>query len=191
MSGKPKGPRTPEQEREELRQLTRELHEAAQDARDAARELRAERKIIYDTAATLIREQVTVLVEDAVAQLNQGFTEMKEATDKRVDFYMDHVEKTAVMCIERLKETAMGTEARLTGYDNPDQVADKMMEDINQILHQLSRNPEFIADVAARISGSVGRYLGDHGGSIMVGTREQVDRYVAAGGDPGIVLDAR
>ena len=206
MSGKAKGaPKSPEEERAELRQLTRELHEAAQVAKDAARELRDARQEVRDTAHAMIVELVVTLVNEAVTDINAHFDDGLRAAEGKfaeADAACAKMIQDARACAELIETTAMNTEARLAGFADRGDALAVLTSSIQGTVATLAREPAFISDVAAKIAESVGAMMDakhprelqhmkrNRRGQVLVATEEGLADYVARGGDPGIVLRA-
>jgi hypothetical protein len=159
MSGRPKrAPATPEEEREQLRQLTRELHEAAQAARDAARELRGQRHQIAEDLATQFRP--------VIAQFQE---QLQKFTNHQIDLLSKDIRD-----IERHIQQAF---AELMHAATPEQLMDMIIEQTKNV-------------VLGELRSITGQQHAASG-QVLVGTQEQLDSFLANGGDPGIVLDAR
>jgi hypothetical protein len=77
VSGRPRQPAPTAAE--ELRQLTREAHEAAQEVRDA---VRAARKILQDDLAGEVREAVVRLNEHVAVEGSRVTAELREVLDE-------------------------------------------------------------------------------------------------------------
>lgn len=141
MSGRDKrAPASPEEEREQLRALTRELHEAVQDARAAARELRGARQ---ETEAAC-----SAMVETALERL-----------DKRAG--------------ERLAETITA----LSGHTR-EEFPSWLVSRVTKELYELATTDP-APDVPANRP------------QVYVATPASLAAFRAAGGNPGIVIDAR
>lgn len=206
MSGRIKGaPKSPEEERAELRQLTRELHEAAQDARGAARELRAEREKAAGIIEDMITELVVPLVNEAVTEINGHFNAGVLAAQGKfaeVDETLLKMVRDARECAGLIEKKAMDVEARLAGFSSREDALAVLQGSIAGTIATLAREEVFISDVAAKIAESVGTMMDvkhprelqhmkrKRHGQILVATEEGLADYVAAGGDPGIVLRA-
>lgn len=190
MSGREKNaPRTPEEERALLRQLTRELHEAAQDARDAVRELNA----AVAAAGPSMEARAEGACQNVLAQIQdigQGCVESLAHFEQVVE---DNT-ASAVRAIEL-------NHARLTGFENPNDFGQFLG---TQTAAGLMANENFIDIIANRLyrmiedgvlSGVVSRKSGDkmlaRSPLIQVGTKEDVDAAITAGVDVGTVIDLR
>lgn len=169
-------------ERERMRQQTRELHEAAKDARDAARDLRAVRDQIARNAEAIIDSKLEELRQWIVAQSEQVCNQV------------NGVSASATEALDHIADVALRTEARIAGYKDQHEVGETVNRGIRQTIAELSTSQQFIDDVAAVVAEAVGssfqRVVGRHG-EVLVGTYEQMREFRRAGGDPGIVLDAR
>jgi hypothetical protein len=173
LSGKSKGaPASPEEERAQLRQLTRELHEAAQDARDAARELRTARDGVREAAKT------------AVAEYANGGIEILAKTFRESRETLKHFEKTVAEKTDKAIKDIEDNHARLAGFKNSEEFARFL---VKEIFESLVHEPYFIRDVAAATQ-QISQI--SQPPQIQVGTREQLAAFIAAGGDPGIIIDA-
>jgi len=161
MSGRTKrGPASPEEEREQLRQLTRELHEAAQDARAAARELRDRRREIAEDLTTRFQPVITKYQK-----------ELQDFVNRQVELLSNDV-----LGIEgRIQQTF----AVFMGATTPAQLMDLIIEQTAQVVVKEMRS------IALQQHAAPSRT------EVRVGTQEQLDAFIAGGGDPGIVLDAR
>jgi uncharacterized protein YoxC len=96
VSGKPKGaPLTPAEEREQLRQLRRELHEETQAAREAARELR---EVQESVKADGLRS-----LQDAIRQLS---ADLQEHVDKQFSVLTEDVETIEAAIQQHFAEIA-------------------------------------------------------------------------------------
>ena len=170
MSGRPKGaPASPEEERAQLRQLTRELHEAAQDARDAARELRTARaETVAGVDATLVSHTRATLDE-----LSGTFRESREI--------LQQFQETVAVKTEEAVTAIEDNHARLAGFEDRMEFARFL---VMEVFESLVHDPHFIRDVGAamrQVSAPP---------QIQVGTRDQLAAFIAAGGDPGVIIDA-
>ena len=171
MSGRDKrGPASPEEEREQLRQLTRELHEAAKDARAAARELRDARGSVTDTA----ERYIIGIVETRVQEINRQIDRQAEQLFDSIADIGDKIEEK---------------HAQLLGFADAGQLLEWLAA---RIVAQLNE-PAFLDKVARRVQTGkrlkVDRARPDS--QIMVMTPESLREFTAAGGDPGIIIDAR
>jgi hypothetical protein len=169
VSGREKGaPATPAEERAQLRQLTRELHEAAQDARAVLRELQAARAETTEG----IKRTINAIVNATADDLNDGF---RRASDSLEHFEKVVDEKTAaaVQAIEN-------NHAKLAGFKDSTELARYL---VREIYHALAEDPTFARDVGRGMAQASPP-------QVMVGTRDQLAAFVAAGGDPGYVIDA-
>lgn len=172
MSGRDKRtPASPEEEREQLRALTRELHEAAKDARAAARELRDARASVTATA----EDYLMATVQDRVAEINR---QINDEADRLFDSITDIGEK-----IEE-------KHAQLLGFADAGQLLEWLAA---RIVAQLNE-PAFLDKVARRVQTGK-RLKVDRrprpAGEVLVMTPESLREFTAAGGDPGIIIDAR
>lgn len=169
-------------EREQMRAITRQLHEAAQDARAAARELRAERAaagpdIVTETKAAA---QMAILAIDG--HVVGRLTELREQLD----------------VVTGLRDSFLARLAELADTE----LDQKGMEDFmaGAVLHAV-RSPEFISRVVEVIAGEINAdpslvtshmiTLPSRAGEVLVGTPEMLAAFRRSGGDPGIVIDAR
>lgn len=183
MSGRAKGaPATPEEEREQLRQLTREAHEAAQDARDGERRARAalaELRKAYSDAA----EEVALPVLEALQ------TEFRESRELLIAFQQTVADRTAD-AVQAIEEN----HARLAGFKTHGEFAQWLVNTVARTVYsELSTNAVFIRDVALVARNDPGRPVVpmESNPQILVATPQGLAEFVAAGGDPGTVIDAR
>jgi hypothetical protein len=163
-------------ERERIRVLTRELHEAAQEARAAARELRAER----------------------AAAVADG----RAAIDAYVVQHTTELGGTLRTITGQLNAMYEGFLARLAEVADADMDPAGVEEFMTLSVLRATRRPEFISRVVEAIAGEINA---DHalvtshpaltprrgGGEVLVATPEALAAFRARGGDPGIVIDAR
>lgn len=162
-------PADPAAEREQLRQLTRELHEAAQDARDAARQLRAERA----EAAQLIGDQAVSLVNPIIEEMNRQIRQGEEELVAQMQQIEDLITEkfAAILGLANFAEAKQFVADTITGQMNRPEYTDAIARGV------LARM------TAAQASAGRGR--------VMVATAEALQEYQAAGGDPGLVIDLR
>lgn len=146
--GKPIRPADPEAEKAELRQLTRELHEAAQDARAAARELREARQTVEKT----VNDTLGKMLEQVGKGIEEGMKKMDETFKNRADFEVNNLVGMTTICIDKVKTTIAEAECRLGGYANQQDLADQITSEIRESIPELAKNRDFLDDVAAAIS---------------------------------------
>lgn len=144
-------------ERAQLRQFTRELHEAAQNAREAARELAAARGDTEKTAAAVIDQVIETHVNKNLADLHVHLLEQTAILNQRIDT----VANEAQAAIDKIEDVAKRTEARLAGYSDADEVTAMLMKGINGAVRDLSTEVLFIDDVA--------RCLAEHFDAVVSG----------------------
>lgn len=118
----------PQDEREQFRQLTRELHEAAQAARDAARELRAEQA----SAAALAADQALTMINPLIAELN---TTLKQA------------ENNLIKKIEEANDLISERHAELLGFADHNELVTWLADSIMKFM----KTPEFTGAVAEKL----------------------------------------
>lgn len=161
MSGRPKrAPVTPEEERELMRQLARELHEAAQDARDAARALAAERKEVADCV------------------LN-NFQPIIDSYQKQLQGHLDGQIEYLNGAVRKIHDSIHQSFAAYMGASTPAEIMDLVVAQLQGVV--LGELKKAIAlEFNARNMPE-----------IHVATLGGLEGFVAAGGDPGIVLDGR
>lgn len=130
MSGRTKA--APLTQAEELRALTRELHEAAKDARAAARELREARDSVGQTAGETIQELLTVM--------------------------RDHVEK---LVKERTAElvASMHASARSIEQHHAELMGKKSPEEVYELVSRMVTDVVKDEDFAARVASHVLRKM--------------------------------
>jgi hypothetical protein len=175
MSGRQKQPLTPEQEREQLRQLTRELHEAAQGARDAARDLRAARKEITAETGAAVRQ----MTEERWAELALYFDERWDDMNRVIGSGERQTrEHYAEMLRADGRELILRTCAMVLHLSIPGVTVDGWLQQI----------AEDTANHRLRGCSCTGCLVADPA-QVMVATRESLDAFIAAGGDPGFVID--
>lgn len=120
MSGRPKHAVT---DAEQLRQLTREAHEAIQGLREAGRELRAEREAI-ERALTehcrLLDESITLAAREAVDLVRDFSQKCLDQFKAEVHLMQDYV-------------------SRLAGAETPENLADVIVQDAATQLAELLR----------------------------------------------------
>lgn len=151
MSARPKrAPASPEEEREQLRQLTRQLHEAAQDARAAARELLAARGQVSDDAEIRISGIAAPLVNQAVTEINEhmqtGHAEFQKMVDA-AEAAANRAIKAAEEAFRLIDGKVMAAEARLLGFEDTRQVADMLTATVRETVRDLAGEQKFIDDV--------------------------------------------
>jgi hypothetical protein len=161
-------PTDPEAERELLRQLTRELHEAAQDARDAARVLRAERA----EAAALIGDQAVGLVNPIIEEMNRH---IKDAEGNLVSQMIE---------IEKLVTDKFAVFTGMADFAEMQTFLAKSITD------ELNRR-EYVETITSGLLRRMKASRQGGGAEIKVATAAQLEAYILAGGDPGVVLDLR
>lgn len=173
VSGRPKGaPASPEEERAQLRQLARELHEAAQDARDAARELRTARA-----------ETEAGVHETVVSHTRATLDELSEAFRNSRKILQDFQKVVAVKTEEAVKDIE-DNHAKLAGFKDSTEFARWL---VKEVFESLVHDPHFTRDVGAAMQQLSPVSLPPQ---IQVGTREQLAAFIAAGGNPGLIIDA-
>lgn len=174
MSGREKNaPASPQEERALLRQLTRELHEAAQGARDAARDLRAARAETVDGATAA----VAVVIDAGLGILSDEFRRSRETLES----FKAIVAQKTTEAVEAIEDN----HARLMKFEDSTALARYI---VTEVFHGLAANPDFVRDVGHAMDDV---RTGRNRGQVLVGTQEQLEAFVARGGDPGFVLDAR
>lgn len=141
-------PADPEAEKAQLRQLTRELHEAAQDARDAARELIAARKTVESTA----EDTIDVIVTKLFKEMENHLDEIVKAGEYRTDFQVDHITEITNLCMEKVGVLVQNVEARLAGYESREDLGRVFTEVVQDTVNELAKDKEFIGDVAEAVS---------------------------------------
>lgn len=171
----------PRDEAGQLRELTREAHEAAKDARAALRELRAERDRLR---ADMVRGAADYC--DAIlAELADQFRQSRET----LTHFQHAVEQRTTQAVEAIEYN----HAHLAGFKTTEEMQQWLITTISSsIIGALADNRVFVHEVAACVvarANAVKRKLGAP--EVVVATREQLDRFTAAGGDPGLVLDLR
>lgn len=177
-------PADPEAEKAELRQLTRELHEAAQDARGAARELRDALKLVEDTAEDTVTAVITPLCNEVTDGMNQLF----KVGEARIDFQVNHLEEIGTIVIDKVGELMKDTEARMLGFGGIEDVEKHVLESIHQSMHELSHDEGFIGDVAEMMSTRVKFILppSNHmAAAARVAARDQAEKMLSKANDVG------
>lgn len=158
-------------EREEMRQLTRELHEAAQAATAAARQVAAERRAIVDDLGTRFQPVIDAYQRELQGHIDKQMSKMVVDTQT---LQREIQEKVATWLGASSPEDLMDLILRQTG--------DRVLEELGAAMasRDISLTREGQVEVTARQARR---------GQVLVGTREQLDAYIAEGGDPGIVFD--
>jgi hypothetical protein len=164
-------------ERERLRAMTRELHEAAKDARAAARELRAERDATAAAAAAAVDAYVT------------GSTEALRATIAETRATVEAGHAQFIARLAELADTELSEEGMQAFMTKSVMVAVRAPEFVglvvDAIADEIARDPLLMNTDRRR------RMRAAAGGGVLVGTMDELSAFVRSGGDPGIVLDAR
>jgi hypothetical protein len=188
MSGRPKNaPKDPAEEREQLRQLTRELHEAAQHARDAARELRDARQQVAASAIAAAVETINRHQE----LIGQVITANYEAVQRTIENQERQTrEHYAALLGTDGAELILRTCGQVLHLSVPTITAEAWMEQIRNVAAQHERTGCHCTGCLTA-GRAAPRPAGAPRGQILVGTAESIADYIAKGGDPGIVLDAR
>lgn len=162
MSGREKGaPLTPAEEREQLRQLRRELHEEVQAAREAARELREVQKSVK---ADGLRS-----LEDAVGQLSAA---LQEHVDKQFIVLIEDMDSIEAGIQQHFAEIAGASDSeallnivaaqvgeKITGWMLEDDITEKYGE---LAWRRLKTDLSFIDKVGMEIIRLVDAAEGDH-----------------------------
>jgi hypothetical protein len=164
-------------ERERLRAMTRELHEAAQNARDALRELNAG----HAAAAAAAAAAVDAKVADSARALRQTIADVRATVEKG---HADFIARLAELADTELSEEGMQafmTKSVMAAVRASDFIALV----VDAIADEIARDP-LLMNTARRQ-----RLRAAGGGGVLVGTMDELSAFVRAGGDPGIVLDAR
>lgn len=156
----------PEDEREELRQLTRELHEAAQNARDVARDLRAARKEIGESA----EDQAVNVIGPLIEKLNETVREAEQAMIVSIN--------EANLLIEDKHRELLGfaDTAELTSW-----IA-------TQITGQLAK-PEYTAVIADKLLATAAEKWAKQKDETQLAAAKAMADIIGPGAIPGIVLD--
>lgn len=165
-------------EREELRGLTRELHEAAKDARDARRELRAamaEIMQVLETTAAEHRQSFTAQLNDQAAAFGtQWLAALTGAMEETAG-------KAAANMNAALKE-AEDRVGRDYGWQSFEDLRDAIVLAVIRRLAPYSSDAPFEEEAMANLRGLRPRRLPD----VIVTTPDMVDQVRAA--DPGRVI---
>jgi hypothetical protein len=169
-------------ERERMRAITRELHEAAQDARTAARELRAERAAAA-AAAAVDAGRLTALATEAIDKhVSKRGLELAQLQQTIIDtlnsMYEGFLER-----LGELADTEMDQEGIETFMAAAVLRATRTAEFVARVVEAVAE--EIKADPALCTPAPRGA------GRVYVGTADAIQAFVRAGGDPGVVLDAR
>lgn len=183
MSGRAKGAAaTPEEEREQLRQLTRELHEAAQDARDAERRLRAARKEIADGAEAVIEETVNRHQIEIDAVIKQNYATVQRTLEVQERETREHY-------TELLGQDGADLIARVCGMilhlTVPTITVDNWIKELSNIAAQHAVTGCSCLGCLAMTKATAPAV------DILVATPEGLRDFRAAGGDVGFVIDMR
>jgi hypothetical protein len=173
-------------ERERMRALARELHEAAQDARDAARELRAERaattpQIVTETKAAA---QMAILAIDGhVAHRSALMSEQAAGiTEQLSELYNSFLTRLGELADNELDQE--GIEAFMTAAVlRATRSAEFITRVVNAVAEEISGEPSLCTPTGWSPTRQRGQ--------VFVGTPDGLAAFRAAGGDPGFVLDAR
>lgn len=196
MSGRVKGaPADPAAEREQLRQLTRELHEAAKDARAAAKELRAARQDIDEAAGAAVDQSVIpylVIARDHITAEQQRLASdiQKVGAEFAAQFRELAGAKTSTEFMNALSAKLQPT------------ITAAIVETIAELLPEVARvEIERITGGSKQLHttrrafeafmAQADSHLRHDDPQVIVATKDALDAYVAAGGDPGIVIDMR
>lgn len=219
MSGREKhAPADPAAEREQLRQLTRELHEAAQHAADERRALAAARAEIIGEIETLteylLGEQTTAVkaaldaqmaavqgwITSAETQIREGF-----AAEMGAAGATDVVIRTCAMILH-LSEPGLSVDEwvgnmkdvaamhTVTGCSCLGCLAVKMARTGKLESPRDARRPyvRAAAAIASGATNAAAAATADGAGGILVATPEGLAAYKAAGGRvPDLIIDAR
>lgn len=184
VSGKPKGPATPEEEREQLRQLTRELHEAAQDARDAEKRLRAARREIATETVAAIEAMVDLHQEELARIIRENYAAVQRTLEEQEQHTREHYAELLGRDGADLIARTCGMILHLTV---PAITADGWVRELSAIAAQHERTgctcTGCLVMTKAAADGA--------GGAVLAATADGLAEYIAAGGDPGVVIDAR
>lgn len=150
MSGRVKhAPATPEQEREQIRQLTRELHEAAQAAREAIREYRAAREEIERG----VEKRIQALLDVHAGHING---QVKKETDG------------VLASIRKVGRAVEDKYSELLGFQSSDELQEYIA---GQFIAQI-HSTEFVEKIAERIT------WGNNGTAAAVSRRDW-EAYIA------------
>jgi uncharacterized coiled-coil DUF342 family protein len=118
-------PADPEAERRELRQLTRELHEAAQGARDAAKELRAARNEVREDFEKILKPYI----------------------DEHLDYLADKFNETREFIVTSLRESCDSANEQFAAQFRFNSV-DEWMRELAKMFTECLYSPETIARIA-------------------------------------------
>lgn len=158
MTRRKDAPLSAEEEREQLRQLTRELHEAAQEARDAARELHAQRAMTARSAA----DQATAVINPLIAALNK---QVKETED------------VIVANLEAGREKIEDHHRELLGFADRTEMAAWIA---GQITRHLER-PDYLDAVANRLLQNAAQIWSKQRDEIQLGAAERLAEFIRDG----------
>jgi cell fate (sporulation/competence/biofilm development) regulator YlbF (YheA/YmcA/DUF963 family) len=147
----------PSDEQQQLRQLTRELHEAAQDAREAARELRATRREAMASIEEYFMKQLT----EWDLAIGENFAKVEERVIAKLDQVIEH-------------------QAQLLGFRDSEEMIGRIIDDLHRNLvpvltEELERSvseelPNCLADVFKKKARQPGRRRPQ----VMVGTKDML-----------------
>ena len=165
-------------ERERMRAQSRELHEAAQNARDAAGELRTARdelRAARDGAVADFKATAAATIQATLDIMRDDFRKARETLER----FEEVVAQKTAEAVKGIEDN----QARLAGFKDSTEFARYL---VHEIYRALAADPNFTRDVARGLAPAGGRSP-----EVVVGTAAQIAAYVEAGGDAGLVLDAR